>query len=485
LKEGSYDFTIYNDPVYYNISSNGQLIAEGGDFGYKQTTKVFFIPYISSSPSMSLSPSHSPSSSSPTETCYWIEVAIAYDEFAYETQWKVEQLDGEFAIHTFNFTNGLSYGYVKERHCLPVGRYQFIIWDEGDDGLCCLYGSGNYTVTSNDELIAEGGEFGSSETTIFDVPFMPTSVPSATSSISSSPSMSLSPSHSPSSSHIPTETCYWIEVAIAFDEFPSDTKWKVEQLDGEFAIDAAYLHRPKYSYDKERHCLPVGRYQFIIWDEGDDGLCCLYGSGNYTVTSNDELIAEGGEFRFDETTIFDVPYMPTSVPSKSSSPSMSLSPSTSPSISSSPSMSLSPSHSPSSSHNPTSSISSSPSMSLSPSHSPSSSHIPTETCYWIEVAIAFDEYPDETEWKVEQLDGELAIDASNFTYEPSNGYDKERHCLPVGRYQFIIWDSAGDGLCCLYGSGNYTVTSNDELIAEGGEFGFNETTIFDVPYDHI
>ncbi|ACI64079.1 predicted protein [Thalassiosira pseudonana CCMP1335] len=171
LKAGSYDFTIYNDPVYYNISSNGQLIAEGGDFGYKQTTKVFFIPYISSSPSMSLSPSHSPSSSSPTETCYWIEVAIAFDISPYETQWTVEQLDGEFAIDAFNFTNEPSYGYDKERHCLPIGRYQFIIWDSAGDGLCCFYGSGNYTITSNDELIAEGGEFGFNETTIFDVPY--------------------------------------------------------------------------------------------------------------------------------------------------------------------------------------------------------------------------------------------------------------------------------------------------------------------------
>jgi hypothetical protein len=292
------------------------------------------------------------------------------------------------------------------------------------------------------------------------------------------------PSESPSLS--PSETCYWVQITTRFYR-GNPPKWSFNETTqmannneplpniptsyptsrptwDYYLVGIEYPDPMDIFYRIDGECLKAGSYDFTIYNDP------VY----YNISSNGQLIAEGGDFGYKLTLReFDIPYYGLRFPS------------TSPSTSSSPSISVSPSHSPSSSHNPTSSISSSPSMSLSPSHSPSSSHIPTETCYWIEVAIAFDEYPYETEWKVEQLDGELAIDAANFTYEPSYGYDKERHCLPVGRYQFIIWDLAGDGLCCLYGSGNYTVTSNDELIAEGGEFGFNETTIFDVPYDHI
>ena len=44
LQEGEYQLTIFNDPLSYNISSYGNIIAEGGNFGYKEST-VFTIPF--------------------------------------------------------------------------------------------------------------------------------------------------------------------------------------------------------------------------------------------------------------------------------------------------------------------------------------------------------------------------------------------------------------------------------------------------------
>ena len=55
-------------------------------------------------------------------------------------------------------------------------------------------------------------------------------------------------------------------------------------------------------------------------------------------------------------------------------------------------------------------------------------------------------------------------------------------CLPAGEYEFTIYDSAGDGICCDWGDGHYNVTSVGELIAQGGDFEDKETTMFSIPF---
>ena len=44
-------------------------------------------------------------------------------------------------------------------------------------------------------------------------------------------------------------------------------------------------------------------------------------------------------------------------------------------------------------------------------------------------------------------------------------------------YEFTISDTFGDGICCQYGDGEYSLTAtNGDVIFEGGEFGDSETT---------
>ena len=46
-------------------------------------------------------------------------------------------------------------------------------------------------------------------------------------------------------------------------------------------------------------------------------------------------------------------------------------------------------------------------------------------------------------------------------------------------YSFIIYDNQGDGICCGFQSGSYTVTDAlGDTIASGGEFTFEEGTNF-------
>ena len=48
---------------------------------------------------------------------------------------------------------------------------------------------------------------------------------------------------------------------------------------------------------------------------------------------------------------------------------------------------------------------------------------------------------------------------------------------PENCYEFEIFDSYGDGICCEFGDGFYSLTAdNGEVIINGGEFGGSEIT---------
>mgnify|MGYP000577888267 CR=1 FL=1 len=54
----------------------------------------------------------------------------------------------------------------------------------------------------------------------------------------------------------------------------------------------------------------------------------------------------------------------------------------------------------------------------------------------------------------------------------------ETYCLPDGCYDFVITDAYGDGICCSYGNGSYTVTSGSSTLASGGSFTSSDATNF-------
>ena len=160
--------------------------------------------------------------------------------------------------------------------------------------------------------------------------------------------------------------------------------------------------------------------------------------------------------------------IPTQTPSSSQMPSSN--PTTLPSTSPSPPPSIAPS----------SSVS--PSTSPSTSMAPSSSTSPT-SCYWITIAIVYDENPEETEWSLYRAVGdgweELKL---HFASEGDTSYS-ESICLEEGEYRFHISDDWGrDGICCDHGEGSYNVTVDGTLIVEGGDFFYAEVTIFSLPF---
>jgi hypothetical protein len=295
---------------------------------------------------------------------------------------------------------------------------------------------------------------------------------------SSSPHPSSSPSWSNSPSASPTAVCDWINISIVYDT-PDETSWELSKKEVNdtwtlYNKGSSHTHRTLSHEIKvaETLCLQEGEYKFEIFDTGLNGICCFDGQGNYSlITSNGDLIAEGAKFWNveSESTTFSIPFFPTLsvIPSISRSPS-----SSSPPTSSLPSMT------------PTSSVS--PSLVPSSSLVPTLSSAPTKKCYWIDISIVYDDYPEETWWELWKIVEEEPSYEFVKLHDALPGdinYTKSL-CLEDGEYKFTIFDVWLNGLCCDLGVGHYNVTtSRGVLIAEGRMFtNFDEITFFTIPF---
>ncbi|MDP7436671.1 MAG: FlgD immunoglobulin-like domain containing protein, partial [Candidatus Marinimicrobia bacterium] len=95
------------------------------------------------------------------------------------------------------------------------------------------------------------------------------------------------------------------------------------------------------------------------------------------------------------------------------------------------------------------------------------------------IEILTDNFPGETSWDLVHLDadtvvgsittGELADQGTLYTWD----FD-----LASGGYMFTIYDTFGDGICCAYGAGYYSLILDGNEIATGGEFGAEESVTF-------
>ncbi|MBF8149496.1 VCBS repeat-containing protein [Winogradskyella sp. F6397] len=99
-------------------------------------------------------------------------------------------------------------------------------------------------------------------------------------------------------------------------------------------------------------------------------------------------------------------------------------------------------------------------------------------CTDIVVSITLDNYPEETDWSIENSAGETVAAGGPYGGEADGSTVTIDVCLEDGCYDFIINDDYGDGICCSYGSGSYDVTVNGLVVASGGNFGTSETTNF-------
>ncbi len=108
------------------------------------------------------------------------------------------------------------------------------------------------------------------------------------------------------------------------------------------------------------------------------------------------------------------------------------------------------------------------------------------------LTIITDNYPTETYWELLDGNGTALYTGGNSgifsgttspdAYTTVGGTYEQQLALPAdGCFDFVIRDAFGDGICCDYGSGSYTITDQmGNVIAQGGEFENIETKPFEV-----
>ncbi len=92
------------------------------------------------------------------------------------------------------------------------------------------------------------------------------------------------------------------------------------------------------------------------------------------------------------------------------------------------------------------------------------------------LTLVLDNYPGETTWELK--DAGRNILASGGPYSTAGATITETFCLTGGKYNFRIYDSLGDGICCTYGSGSYELSEGTTIYVSGGSFGDSERTRF-------
>ncbi len=95
----------------------------------------------------------------------------------------------------------------------------------------------------------------------------------------------------------------------------------------------------------------------------------------------------------------------------------------------------------------------------------------------VTLTINFDDFPDETSWEIVNASGTVIY--SGGIYSEDELLLNLTLCLNEGCYTFVMEDNFGDGICCQYGNGFYSLTdATGTTLASGGEFEDIEETAF-------
>jgi len=93
----------------------------------------------------------------------------------------------------------------------------------------------------------------------------------------------------------------------------------------------------------------------------------------------------------------------------------------------------------------------------------------------ITINILTDKYPLETSWSlINDCTGAEQTTSPQYTNKTMVYIDT--YCLPEARYTFVISDTYGDGICCDYGQGSYSVTYDGNAVTSGGQFESSKTS---------
>ena len=311
----TYVFTIldlFGDGLCCGHGQGSYQIVSPNGYGYPLVTGVEFntsarheivYPFRTQFPPAAPPPPGPPPAPPPLPP---LTVSIMTDNYPAEITWHIRDAAGVTVAHSEPYIeNSRLYDEIVS---LSKGEYTFVITDRASDGICCGFGSGFYALSYRGIEFARGGAYTNMDTVDFSLPLGSATPPSPP----GSPALPTPPSPPPMAPSSP------VVITIVTDRYPSETTWSV--TDGRLPpFGMAYGSGGPYEDKETEHTytleLPAGTYLFVIQDAADDGLCCSYGRGRYSVEANGVTVAAGAEFGASEPTRFTVEEQQASPPS--------------------------------------------------------------------------------------------------------------------------------------------------------------------------
>ena len=296
--------------------------------------------------------------------------------------------------------------------------------------------------------------------------FFPTIEPSAQPSVSPSPSSTPTKSQVPSASPAPTGTESSVTLLFNLDNYPGETGWEITDSNG---IVLAFASPGTYAgLDQEIQMVQLvagASYTLTVTDSFGDGICCGGGVFLFLGTDTDPmkvLLYIGDDFGSSTSETFVV--------------------SDNGFIDDAPEFVLPPTTTPT-----TISPSSTPSLSMVPSSSPA----PTGSDSSVMLLFVFDSYASETSWSIIDTAGDTVASVLPGAYSDLSTATEVIELTPGGSYTLNVYDAFNDGICCLFGDGQFFLFLGDVmdparvLVHNNGVFGSLATHPFTLSIDDL
>jgi len=211
--------------------------------------------------------------------CQEFTVEVFTDPHPEDNKWYIQDTEGIGEVVATSppfFRENNSY---KTKVCLPLGQnkktYEFVIFDNYGDGLCCSQGFGFYKVYDNENrVIFEGAENFKQERHEIEVQGDQDAEPSSNRDFYLDSFSDAIPE--------PEAKCRNYTVQVLTDRYPSDSSWEISGLtsfnDEELIAESPIYDQVNTLYETNV-CLEVGRvYEFTFSDTYSDGI-----EGHYAI----------------------------------------------------------------------------------------------------------------------------------------------------------------------------------------------------------
>jgi surface protein len=90
----------------------------------------------------------------------------------------------------------------------------------------------------------------------------------------------------------------------------------------------------------------------------------------------------------------------------------------------------------------------------------------------VQVQVQHDAIPKETGWTLRDSTGTLISCQSTGSFNTWYGTVAKTSSVALGTYTFEMMDAAGNGICCVFGLGSFSIVVNGEsAVSNNGQFG--------------